>query len=177
MASTPKVASPTPTLHESNGIAPALAPFGDSLDPKSSLKNKGSAVASPYNSRPPSRDRSEGEEGRDRQGKDGENQKKGGSEGAGGGHEEDGRGREGSGGEGEKEEKKMSAIEQRYHQKRQQEENKDPNEVSFDGPDDQANPQNWSNKKKWFVSHPPPVSLAIAASSNPYAAHWLPTNR
>lgn len=28
----------------------------------------------------------------------------------------------------------------------------DPNEVTWDGPDDPANPQNWSRKKKWWLT-------------------------
>lgn len=32
------------------------------------------------------------------------------------------------------------------------EDEKDPNEVGWDGPDDPENPQNWSKKKKWYLT-------------------------
>lgn len=35
---------------------------------------------------------------------------------------------------------------------KQAEEEQDPNLVTWDGPNDQSNPQNWSTKYKWFVT-------------------------
>ena len=32
------------------------------------------------------------------------------------------------------------------------EEHPDPNKVGWDGPDDPQNPQNWSNRRKWFIT-------------------------
>ena len=49
------------------------------------------------------------------------------------------------------------------------EEKVDPNKVTWDGPDDPENPQNWSNTKKWLIT-----SLALLMTVNVYVL--LPTS-
>jgi hypothetical protein len=155
MASTPKIASPTPTLHESDGLQPALAPFGDA---KSDPKNKGSATtSSSLRSRPSYKDRSGGED-------DHNDGSRGAEDGEGSRNDDDGRGREGSGGAADDEGKK-NPIQQREEEQKRKEKEKDPNEVGFDGPDDQSNPQNWSQRRKWFVQSSFQALCSYQASS------------
>lgn len=49
----------------------------------------------------------------------------------------------GSTAEGDVEKQPQSAVEE-------EEEDQDPNIVTYDGPDDPTNPKNWPDSKKWF---------------------------
>ncbi len=42
----------------------------------------------------------------------------------------------------------------------------DPNMIAWDGPEDQGNPQNWSQRRKWMVT-----VICVIMSVNVYALH------
>jgi hypothetical protein len=48
------------------------------------------------------------------------------------------------------------------------EENHDPNVVTWDGPDDPANPKNWSGRYRWFIT-----ALCCITTLNVYASSCI----